>query len=118
MSSYSHTQHTLERHPILTNESVLEHYDEREGFQPLRYQDSKLVLNAFVKRLATAVRSSDINVNSVCPGVVATNFNRQLPCWIKPLVYFYCKLNERTVAECGRLLIHATVITGEDSHGE
>lgn len=117
VSSYSHTRHSLERYPISENQSILEYYDNKLKFRMLRYQDSKLMLNAFVERLATIVSSDEVIVNSVCPGVLATNFNRNLPCWIKPLVYVYCKVKERSVLEGGRLLIHATVVSREDSHG-
>ncbi|KAJ5584326.1 uncharacterized protein N7459_004126 [Penicillium hispanicum] len=119
MSSYSHTRHTLEKIPIAMKESVLEHYDDRSKFRGLaRYQDSKLVLNAFVYQLSTMVSPSEIIVNSVCPGIVATNLNHNLPCWIKPLIYVLYRIKGRTLCEGGRLSIHAAVVAGKDSHGK
>lgn len=119
MSSFSHIDHKLEKNSIGADESILGHYDNQEKYRAMRrYQNSKLVINAFVQHLGTIQPSSEVIVNSVCPGVVATEFNRNLPFWIKPVMYVYYKIKARTVAEGGRVLIHAAVVAGTDSHGK
>lgn len=55
--------------PFLQDEILLGYYDGEKRYQSSRcYQDSKLVINDFVQRLC------------YCPGVIATNSHRHLPC--------------------------------------
>lgn len=111
--------HDMEANPVAADKSVLGHFDDKKKFRGMRrYQNSKLMINAFVQRLATIVPSSEVIVNAVCPGVIATGFNRTLPCWIKPAMFVYWKFNARPVDEGARVVIHAAVLTGQDSHGK
>lgn len=112
-------QHDMEANPVAADESVVGHFDDKKKFWGMRrYQDSKLMINAFVQRLATMVPSSEVIVNAVCPGVIATRFNRTLPCWIKPAMFVYWKFNARPVDGGARIVIHAAALTGQDSHGK
>lgn len=119
VGSYSQDQHTLIETPIAADVSVLDHYDDETLFRGTRrYQNSKLMMNAFVRRLATVVPASEVIVNNVCPGIVATDINRDLPLWAKPYVYVLYKLKARTVLEGGRVIMHAAVVLGTESHGK
>lgn len=119
LSSYSHVRHTLETNPIAADESVIAHYDNIKKYvSGKRYQDGKLVINAFVQHLATIVPSSEVIVNCVCPGIVATDINQNLPLWIKPFMCVFFKIKARPVTEGGRVLVRAAVVVGEESHGK
>jgi NAD(P)-dependent dehydrogenase (short-subunit alcohol dehydrogenase family) len=83
-----------------------------------RYSDSKLVLNAFCRRLATIVPSDQVIVNNVCPGMVATDFDRGLPVWLKLIMSVVKQFMARDVAEGGRTLIYASAVAGPETHGK
>lgn len=118
VSSFSHMGHTLASSPIAAEQGIMDYLDDQTKFRGVhRYQDSKLVINAFVQRLATIISSTGVIVNSICPGVVATDFHRNLPYWFKPIMFIYCKIYAKPVSEGGRLLIHAAVVAGQESHG-
>ncbi|CEO60941.1 hypothetical protein PMG11_05389 [Penicillium brasilianum] len=118
LSSYSHAHHTLESNPIATEESVIAHFDNIKKYvSGKRYQDGKLVINSFVQRLASIVPSREFIINCVCPGIVATNINQNLPLWIKPLMWGFFMIKARPVTEGGRVLVRAAVVVGEESHG-
>lgn len=103
---------------IAADQSIMDYLDDKTKHRGVhRYQDSKLVVNAFVQHLATIIPSASVIVNSVCPGVVATDFHRTLPCWFKPAIFIYSKIHAKPVSEGGRALIHAAVVAGQESHG-
>ncbi|KAJ5105349.1 hypothetical protein NUU61_002696 [Penicillium alfredii] len=119
VGSYSHHQHSLQGTPIATSESVLGHHDDPKACRGRRrYQNSKLVINAFVQRLATVLLPSEVIVNNVCPGLVATDILRNLPLWLKPGMYIFFKLKARTIQEGGRVIIRAAIVAGQESHGK
>lgn len=63
------------------DEVLLGYYDgEKRSHSSGYYQDSKLVINDFVQRLATIPPSSEVTMNCLCPGVVATSSHRHFPC--------------------------------------
>lgn len=112
-------QHTLTTKPVAASDSVLTHFNDRQVYNNLRrYGDSKFLLNAFVHRLATTVPSHEVIVNNVCPGFVATGFDRQLPAWLRPIMYVMRKTVAKTVEEGGRALISASILAGPDTHGK
>lgn len=98
---------------------MLAHFDDRAKYRgTLRYQDSKLVINALTEHLAKIVPSSEVIVNAVCPGVVATNINRSLPWWLKPAMSIYVMVHAKPVEDGAWILLHAIVATGQESHGQ
>jgi NAD(P)-dependent dehydrogenase (short-subunit alcohol dehydrogenase family) len=82
-----------------------------------QYPDSRLVLNAFARRLATVVNSDKIIVNKVCPGMIATDFDKGLPGWMKPIMFIVRKMMTRAVEDGGRTLIYAGATAGPETHG-
>ncbi|KAF3389420.1 Short chain dehydrogenase yanD [Penicillium rolfsii] len=119
LSSYSHVRHTLESNPIAAGDSILGHFDNAKKYvSGKRYSDGKLVVNAFVQRLAGVIPPSEVIINCVCPGVVATDIYQNLPLWIKPFMFVFFKLRARPVAEGGRAVVHAAVVVSETSHGK
>lgn len=109
---------TLAKRPLTDSETVIEHYDNRQMYSGLqRYADSKFAVYAFVQRLASIVESSEVIINDPCPGFVATDFDRTLPLWLKPIMFVLRKLMARSVDEGARTIIYAAVVAGQETHG-
>jgi NAD(P)-dependent dehydrogenase (short-subunit alcohol dehydrogenase family) len=111
--------HSLAKHPVSPTQTVLAHFDDRKTYDGMRrYGDSKLVMNAFCRRLATIVSSDEVIVNNVCPGMVATGLDKGLPVWLRTIMSIVRKFMARTVEEGGRALIYAAIIAGPETHGK
>ena len=110
--------HTLASHPFTSHETVLDHFDNQKAYNIKRYADSKLAVNAFTRKLAAAVSSNYVIVNNVCPGMVATDFDKGLPVWIRVPFIFIRAVWARKVDEGSRTLVYAAVIAGQESHGK
>lgn len=119
VSSFSHTKHTIQASSPTGTVSILKSFDDKAKYRGTRrYQDSKLVVNALVQRLATVVPSSEVTVNAVCPGVVATDLNRNLPWWLKIVMSIYMMIHAKSAGDGAWVLFHAAVATGPESHGK
>lgn len=119
VGSSNQNLHTLATKPLTDSKTVIEHCDDKKTYSGLRrYADSKFVVHAFVQRLASIVPSSELIVNDPCPGLVATNFDRGLPFWFKPIMFVVRKLMARTVDEGARTIIYAAVVAGQETHGK
>ncbi|PWY93063.1 putative carbonyl reductase [Aspergillus sclerotioniger CBS 115572] len=112
--------HTLTKAPLADNENVLSHYDDTKIYHGLqRYSDSKLVVNAFIRRLARIVSDSEVIVNNFCPGLVeTTGFDRGIPRWLKIIMYVYRGTSSRPLKHAGWTAIYATAVSGRESHGK
>lgn len=119
VGSETQKNHTLTKKPVAATGTVLDHFDDQSIYQGLaRYMDSKLVVNAFVRRLAAAVPSSEVIINNLCPGLVATGFDKELPLWAKSIMFVFRKVSARDVSEGARTLVYASVIAGAETHGK
>uniref|UniRef100_A0A093UZ97 WW domain-containing oxidoreductase n=1 Tax=Talaromyces marneffei PM1 TaxID=1077442 RepID=A0A093UZ97_TALMA len=79
--------HTLASNPIPSSTNVLAFFDDEQAAKKMkRYNDSKLVVNAFIHHLATIVPSSEVIMNNFCPGAVPTNFEQHMPWLIGKIV--------------------------------
>lgn len=83
-----------------------------------RYCDSKLTVNAYVRKLAQLIPASEVIINNLCPGVVKTGFDKTLPIYIRGVMYVYRQLTARDVDEGARTYIYAAVLAGPESHGK
>jgi NAD(P)-dependent dehydrogenase (short-subunit alcohol dehydrogenase family) len=111
--------HTLTKKPIAAQETVIGHFDDQKIYSGLtRYADSKLAVNAIVRKLATKAPSSEVIINNVCPGLVATGFDKHLPIWLKPFMFAYRKISARDVHEGARTLVYAVAVADQDTHGK
>lgn len=109
----------MAKKPIPASETILGHFDDQKVYSGLtRYSDTKLVLNAYVQRLATLIPASEVIVNNFCPGLVATNIDKSMPIWLKPIMFVYRKFAARDVAEGARTLIYASAVAGPETHGK
>ena len=103
---------------ISSTETFLEHFDNRKRDNGwTRYPDSKLAVNAFARRLATTVSSNKVIINNVCPGMVATGFDKTMPAWIRVPFKFIRAVVARGVEVGGWTLVYATAVVGPESHG-
>ena len=119
VGSQAENMASITKKPIPAKEDVIAYIDNKATHSGLtRNSDSKLLVSAFVQELGKRVSSSNVIINNVCPGMVATGFNANLPLWLKPLVSDFSKLRARDVEEGARALIFASAVVGEESHGE
>lgn len=111
--------HSLSSVPLSADENILEHFDDRKLYKSLhRYGDSKLVVSAFVRHLATLVPDTKVIINNLCPGLVAIDFDRHAPMLIRGIMYLYRKISARTVEEGSRTVVYASVVSGRATHGK
>lgn len=92
--------------------------DDKSTFNNMgRYADSKLALAAFVHELAK-IAPSEVIVNHLCPGLVQTGFDKDLPFFLKTFMILFRKTYGRTLEEGGRTLVHASAIAGPETNGK
>lgn len=92
----------------------------------LRYGDSKLLVYMFVRELSKRVGGPNVDsehgrgviVNAMCPGMVATNLERDMPAWSTPVILLIKGWRSRTPEVGGRTVIHAVALVGSESQGE
>lgn len=88
--------------------------------QNQRYNDSKLMEVMGAKSLAAAIDASGkgrVVVNSLNPGLCATNLFRHLPWIFRPIATVVVLLLART-AEVGSRCLMAAALSGEETHGK
>ncbi|KAI0143065.1 hypothetical protein GGR57DRAFT_484488 [Xylariaceae sp. FL1272] len=121
VGSSTQNAHSLTKKPLAPNETVIQHWDDQKTYDPMtRYQDSKFMVNVLVRGLAKVVGEENPNVivNHMCPGLVLTGFDKDLPLWVKPFMYVYRKISARPVSEGARTLVYASAVEGPKSHGK
>ncbi|KAK3315577.1 hypothetical protein B0H66DRAFT_584006 [Apodospora peruviana] len=112
------TQHTLTKSPITDTETVLGHFDDEAKFAKFgRYGDSKLLVNGYVRRLA-AIDPEHVVVNNLCPGLVRTGLDKNMPTPLRWTMQLVRRSFARTVEEGARTLIYASVVAGVESNGK
>lgn len=119
VGSMGQNMHTLGKKPLANEETLVGQFDDKSKYVGLqRYSDSKLPAPAFVQELARRLSPDEIIVNNVCPGLVATGFDANLPTWLKPIMFVMRKFKARTVEEGSRALINASAVFNNESHGQ
>ena len=95
------------------------HFDDEANFNKyFRYADTKLAVNAYVRRLAM-LAPSEVIVNNVCPGLVHTGgLDRNLPTILRLIMTAVRKIVGRSVEEGSRTLIYASAVAGTESNGK
>ncbi|KAL8688169.1 MAG: hypothetical protein Q9218_005851 [Villophora microphyllina] len=118
VGSETMTMHTLKKKPLLENETIAQRFDDKSKYGNMtRYSDSKLMIAAFTQELAQHVSSDKVIINNLCPGMVATEFDQNLPLYLKSLMSVVRKLRARSVEVGGRTYMYATSVVGKESHG-
>ncbi|KAK6521231.1 hypothetical protein TWF506_001456 [Arthrobotrys conoides] len=115
----SNMQHmtSLKKNTIKPNENIIDWFNNKANFGMDRYNVSKLLLTGFTNELASKIDSSQVVVNSMCPGLVATNFDTNSPWYLKYLMKGVRSLMARTPSEGARALTLAA-ITGTEGNGK
>ncbi|OKL57094.1 hypothetical protein UA08_07577 [Talaromyces atroroseus] len=107
------------KRPLGKTENVLAHFDSKEGFSGMtRYGDSKLLVNAFVRKLATRVSPDEVIVNNFCPGMVSSGMEKNAPLWMRCIVKVIMAIRARSVEVGSRMMVYAVAVTGKESHGK
>jgi NAD(P)-dependent dehydrogenase (short-subunit alcohol dehydrogenase family) len=119
VGSASHiTKCSLNKTPIPESSTILGYFDDETKFSSFhRYPDSKLVVNAYTRRLA-ALAPAEIVVNNLCPGLVQTGLDKNLPFLLRILMGLVRKSIGRTVEEGARSVIYASVIASPETNGK
>lgn len=119
VGSGTHKMHSLNKSPMDQGKSVTQHWDDEKKYKPmLRYSDSKLMITAFTQELAENVDSSKVVINTVCPGMVSTGLDTNLPLWLKPIMWLMRLIRARTPEVGARTYVYATSVAGAESHGK
>jgi NAD(P)-dependent dehydrogenase (short-subunit alcohol dehydrogenase family) len=119
IGSGTHKMQTLNKTPLDKDETVTHHWDDKKKYHPLqRYSDSKLMVTAFTEALARHVDPSKVIVNCVCPGMVSTGLDANLPIWLKPIMWIFHFLIDRTPEVGARTYVYATSVAGVETHGK
>ncbi|KAJ5693139.1 Short-chain dehydrogenase/reductase SDR [Penicillium macrosclerotiorum] len=82
-----------------------------------RYADTKLLCAMFMYTLAPRLDPRRIVLNMVCPGMVATTISDFLPLYLRALVDVVKAVRARPVEVGARLVVHAAVVAGPETHG-
>ena len=110
--------HSLKKKPLLESETVAQRFDDKSKYAGLnRYSDSKLMIAAFTQELANHVSAEKVIVNNLCPGMVATDFDKNLGFALKGLMAVVRKIRARSVETGARTYVYATSVAGKESHG-
>ena len=110
--------HSLQKKPLLESETVTQRFDDKSkyvGFN--RYSDSKLIIAAFTQELASHVSADKVIVNNLCPGMVATDLDKNLGFALKAMMTLVRKIRARSVETGARAYVYATAVAGKESHG-
>ncbi|PWY82110.1 putative short-chain dehydrogenase [Aspergillus heteromorphus CBS 117.55] len=112
--------HTLSKTPLRANENVLSHWDDTNIYQGLsRYSDSKLTINAFIRRLANTVPDTEVIINNFCPGMVAgTALDAGIPIWLRAIMRVLRRFRGRTLEQAGWMAMHVVAVAGRETHGK
>ncbi len=111
------TQATL-KGPLPPDVPLLAYLDDPAHYSRFRrYADSKMLVSAYVRRLAAVVPVGEVVVNNLCPGLVQTGLDKNLPGPLKVVMGWVRKTAARTVEEGARTLVYAAAVGGEGTNG-
>lgn len=108
---------SLKPNSIKPEENIVDWFNNKANFGMDRYNVSKLLLTGFTNELASKVDANQVVVNSMCPGLVATNFDTNSPFVLKYFMKGVRSLMARTPSEGARALTLAAT-TGAEGNGK
>ncbi|KAK9371246.1 hypothetical protein V1509DRAFT_614057 [Lipomyces kononenkoae] len=118
VGSQMQAMNSFNKNPLASDEPVLRHFDDKAKYKRfLRYGDSKLLVTMFVQELAKHISQDKVVINHMCPGMVVTSIDADIPIYLKPIVGVVKKLRGRTPEEGARILVYAAAVAGPDTHG-
>ncbi|KAK6502944.1 hypothetical protein TWF481_007983 [Arthrobotrys musiformis] len=115
----SNMQHmtSFKKTSIKPEENIIDWFNNKANFGLDRYNVSKLLLTGFTNEFASKVGSDQVIINSMCPGLVATNFDTNSPFILKYFMKGVRSLMARTPEEGARALTLAAT-TGPEGSGK
>ncbi|KAK9376360.1 uncharacterized protein V1513DRAFT_375935 [Lipomyces chichibuensis] len=118
VGSQTQAFNSFSKKPLRSDESFLHRFDDKTQYSSFfRYSDSKFLVSMFVQELAKHVPQDKVVINHVCPGMVSTGIDANLPFYLRPIVGAVKSLFARTAEEGARILIYAAAVAGPDTHG-
>ncbi|KAI4263364.1 MAG: hypothetical protein L6R42_001490 [Xanthoria sp. 1 TBL-2021] len=114
------TMSSLEKNrPVPPARKVLDHLDNKKNFKRTqRYRDSKLLCTIFMHKLAPRLDNRRVVLNMVYPGNVNTELTEHLPRIQRWTIHAIKFVRARKVEEGTRLILHAMLVAGFESHGK
>ena len=114
MQTFSH----FRSDPIPTSQSVFEYMNSPQTYHAwFRYNDTKLLIGAFIRKLARHVSSDEVIINDACPGYTNTDFDKTLSWFLKPFAVLVRKLTAKS-PEDGAKGVLVAVQGGKEVHGK
>ncbi|KAI4225793.1 MAG: hypothetical protein L6R36_003634 [Xanthoria steineri] len=108
-----------ESRPVPPGRKVLDHLDDKENFKRTqRYRDSKLLCTIFMHKLAPRLNNRRVILNMVYPGNVNTELTEHLPRIQRWTIHAIKFVRARKVEEGTRVILHAMLVAGSESHGK
>ncbi|KAF3941783.1 hypothetical protein ABW19_dt0204599 [Dactylella cylindrospora] len=105
------------RKVIPEDKNIIEYFNDKSNMALDRYNVSKLLITAYTNELASHVNSDEVIINSMCPGLVATNFDANSPFWLKSIMKIVRTFAARSASDGARALTLAT-LTGPEGSGK
>lgn len=111
--------HGLSRNPLGPDETVIDRFDDPNKYSFLtRYQDSKLLVDAWVRALGSKVSAAEVIVNNSCPGMLsATGINAGDPWIMRVVMSAVRRVMGRSLEEGAWMVVHAAAGTGAEGQG-
>lgn len=120
LSSGLSKNHTFSKNHVPPNTSILSYLDGAQRFAWMTcYNDSKLVVNDFIRRLARVAGPDEVVFNCLCPGLLKpTGVDRNIGWGLGQMVRLYRTISGRDVAAGARTVVFATTAAGEETQGK
>ncbi|EJT97347.1 NADP-binding protein [Dacryopinax primogenitus] len=118
VSSGQHRQASSTLTECPSDDNYLTSLNDVKNFASMtRYGLSKMLVIFFLRVLATKVSSDRVIINNVCPGLIRTNLARELPVFLRPVLYLLFLGQANPVERGAACYIHGVTCVGKESHG-
>ncbi|KAF3920741.1 hypothetical protein ABW20_dc0100165 [Dactylellina cionopaga] len=98
---------------IPEDKNIIDWFNDKENMGLDRYNVSKLLVTAYANEIASRVDAHQVVVNSMCPGLVQSGLDNNLPVLLKYAMKFVRSVVARTSSEGARAVTLATLVDTE-----
>jgi NAD(P)-dependent dehydrogenase (short-subunit alcohol dehydrogenase family) len=104
---------------IAKDQALIEYVDDPAHFKRFKYYgDSKYLVHLFLLELGKRYSPEKVIINHFCPGMVDTEFDKDLPYFLRWVAIFLKRLRARPLHVGGWIGLHAAAVAGPESHGQ